>query len=113
MKIIDLLVKISNKEEVTYKLRCLNEIWYYDKANGNYKNAVFEDLFKVLYSKLTIYGLLSYEVEIIEEKPKKIEQINFRNEKGETLIGANMWEFYYKLEKLRNAVNYLLKKEDE
>lgn len=75
MKIIDLLVKISNKEEVPYKLRCLNEIWYYDKANGNYKNA--------------------------------------DNEKGETLIGANMWEFYYKLEKLRNAVNYLLKKEDE
>lgn len=51
-----------------------------------------------------------YDFEEIEEKHKKIEKVDFKNEKGETLIGANMWSFYYKIEELRNAVNYLLEK---
>lgn len=81
------------------------------KGFNNYKNKDGLYLFEYLFANE--YDALNKIVEIIEEKPKKIDEINFRNEKGETLIGANMWEFYYRLNELRNAVNYLLEKSDK
>lgn len=63
--------------------------------------------------QFTPYQLISYTFEIIEEieKPKKINDFKLRQEKGETLIGANMWSIMYKLNEQSKAINYLLEKE--
>lgn len=119
MKIIDLLVKIANGEEVPKKIKYdgLELIYsnlkqdymrYYSNGNGDY-------LFQYLFDKCrSTTHFINDEVKIIEDEPKmRIKEINFRQEKGETLIGANMWEFYYRLSELRKAVNYLLEKSDK
>lgn len=54
-----------------------------------------------------------FDFKIIEEveKPKKINDFKLRQEKGETLIVANMWSIMYKLNEQSKAINYLLEKE--
>lgn len=117
IKIIDLLVKITNKEEVPKKIKYRKSIYVYDDQRENYylENKSMCGLHS-LFNELCTSGSLNDEVEIIEEveKPRKIAELsNLANEKGNTAIGANIWTFYYKLNELTKAVNYLLKKEDE
>ncbi len=71
MKVIDLLVKIANNEEVPQKIRYNNKLWEFQRIDGDYKNEnsyLFEYLFKYLNTK----SFINNEVEIIEED-KKIE----------------------------------------
>lgn len=74
MKVIDLLNKIANEEEVPKKIKAQNYIWTYEENFKQYKNEEFQELVKKLlgyYDKegccFTIYGALNYEVEIVEE----------------------------------------------
>lgn len=72
IKMIDLLNKIANGEEVPKKIRFRDDIWKFDKCVKDYMN---EDSNEYLFAN--IFGLetesaLNCEVEIIEE-PKKIE----------------------------------------
>lgn len=79
MKIIDILVKIANNEEVPKKIKYQDKIWEYKEYNSDYKNEdinLFEDLFKKFNTKYFINA----EVEIIEE-PKKIEKIKISTDK--------------------------------
>lgn len=72
MKIIDVLVKMANKEKVPQKIRYNNKIWEFQRIDGDYKNEnsyLFEYLFKYLNTK----SFINDEAEIIEE-PKKIER---------------------------------------
>lgn len=112
MKVIDILVNIASKKEVPQKIKYGDIIWQFNGSTYEDKTQDLDSYKRYFFGKYNL-NILNHEIEIIEEKPKKIKTINFRNEKGETLIGANMWEFYYRLNELRNAVNYLLEKSDE
>lgn len=75
MKIIDLLNKIANEEEMPKKIRVKNHIWAYEKGFKQYKNDNFQELLKFLlgYYKedgfsFTLYGALNCEVELIEDE---------------------------------------------
>ena len=76
MKVIDLLNKIANEEEVPKKIKYENNIYNYDNSCQDYKlvnvfgytwliNKIFDD-----YENTS--SILSYEIEIIEED-KEIE----------------------------------------
>ncbi len=75
MKIIDLLVKISQGEKMPKKIKYEGHVWEYDKvAKDYYRNDIDEEyiyLFQELFKKETGF-FINNEVEIIEE-PKKIE----------------------------------------
>lgn len=97
MKIIDLLVKISQGEKMPKKIKYEGYVWEYDKvAKDYYRNDIDEEyiyLFQDLFKKETGF-FINNEVEIIEE-PKKIEKIKIlideinmeyvANDKGEKL----------------------------
>jgi hypothetical protein len=75
MKIIDLLVKISQGERMPKKIQYEGFVWKYDKvAKDYYRNDIDEEyiyLFQDLFKKETGF-FINNEVEIIEED-KKIE----------------------------------------
>ena len=73
IKVIDLLIKIANGEQVPEKIKYENKIWEYDAYSNDYKGEdiwLFEELFEY---KRTI-EFINDDVEIIEE-PKKIKKI--------------------------------------
>ena len=75
MKIIDLLVKISQGERMPKKIKYEGYVWEYDKLTKDYyRNDINEEyiyLFEDLFKQETGF-FINDEVEIIEE-PKKIE----------------------------------------
>ena len=78
IKIIDLLNKIANDEEVPKKIKWENIIYAYSKYDKDYleypfSNEEYKGLFDMRDSILTQF--LNDEVEVIEE-PKKIEKID-------------------------------------
>ncbi len=75
IKIIDLLVRIANCEEVPCKIKYLNNLWIYDKNEGDYRSdKKGACLFKWFFiNGSTIF--LNDEIEIIEED-KKIEELD-------------------------------------
>ena len=78
MKVIDLLNKIANGEEVPEKIKILYNEFYYDKDNLKYRNV--EENRENLFEHIDFFkGLvLNDEVEIIEDTPKdkKIEKLD-------------------------------------
>ena len=75
MRIIDLLNKIANGEEVPKKIKFGDKIWKYDSSVQDYMN---EDNNEYLFAN--IFGIetekaLNKEVEIIEEEKKIPEKI--------------------------------------
>ena len=76
MKIIDLLNKIANSEEVPKRIKYINSIWEYNEETKDY---IHDDLW-LIYSMNSI-GLTEREVEIIEED-KQIEKIKTLNNVG-------------------------------
>ena len=79
MKVIDLLNKTANKEEVPKKIKVLFNVFEYDEDNYNYKNVdkTRDNLLRHLGSYKGI--ALNDDVEIIEDVPKedkKIEKLN-------------------------------------
>ena len=68
MKIIDLLNKIANGEEMPEKIRYYNTLYYWDVENKDYRDNLNES-FRAYHDFLTI---LNDEIEIIEEKTHKI-----------------------------------------
>ncbi len=96
-KIIDILIKIANNEEVPKKIKYQDKIWEYKEYNSDYKNEdinLFEDLFKKFNTKYFI----NYGVEIIEE-PKKIEKCK----NYEDFLGIDDY-----IEHLKNKINELI-----
>ena len=78
MKIIDLLVKISQGERMPKKIKYEGYVWEYDKVTKDYyRNDIDEEyiyLFQELFEKETGF-FINNEVEIIEED-KKIEELD-------------------------------------
>ena len=79
MKIIDLLVKISQGERMPKKIKYEGYVWEYDKvAKDYYRNDIDEEyiyLFQDLFEKATGF-FINNEVEIIKED-KKIIRLEF------------------------------------
>lgn len=79
MKIIDLLVKISQGERMPKKIKYEGYVWEYDKvAKDYYRNDIDEEyiyLFQDLFKKKTGF-FINNEVKIIEEN-KKIIRLEF------------------------------------
>lgn len=125
IKIIDLLNKMANKKNMPKIVKFQNYIYEFEDFRNDYvivnngfnQNLSSSFLFFGIFSKNTNY--LNDYVEIIEEveKPKEIDSLElvdfprFKNMCPEEryIITAKEYE---KIEELRNAVNYLLKKEE-
>jgi hypothetical protein len=79
MKIIDLLVKISQGEKMPKKIKYEGYVWEYDKVvKDYYRNDIDEEyiyLFQDLFKKKTGF-FINNEVEIIDED-KKIIRLEF------------------------------------
>jgi len=85
MKIIDLLNKIANGEEVPKKIIYRNTIFtYYNETKQYYTNSCIETtLTESLRGYLLNFDRLNDEVEILEEEEKKIpEIIHWHEENG-------------------------------
>ena len=120
MKVIDLLNKIANGEEVPKEIKASRMTWYYEKGFSQYKNSNCQELIKYLnghYSNfatgLTYKAILNYEVEIIEED-KEIEEI--RDERN--LYDCTIWESEYQAstdleKKIIDNIGYLIEKQKE
>lgn len=113
IKIIDLLAKIANGEQVPEKIKYENKIWEYDVYTDDYEGEniwLFEELFKC---RRTI-KFINDEVEIIEE-PKKIEKITVREKtlgfpNGEWTARNMDKAFAIKINELIDEINNLKEK---
>ena len=75
MKVIDLLVKIANEDEIPEIVKYDDYLLTYDEDTQDYYNEP-----SCTYSLLNdIHYKLNDEVEIIEDTPKKIEHIHLAN----------------------------------
>lgn len=117
MKVIDLLVKIANREEVPKKIKYRKDIYLY---NSQYENYYLESKsvcgLHSLFNILCTDGDLNDEIEIIEEveKPREIEQIMTKKDKYNNIneLSQEVFKAFETIDELVNAVNYLLKKEE-
>ena len=105
MKVIDLLNKIANGEEVPKVIEYENEKFTftgYDSASKNYNNEL-EDLFEVLNG-----SMLNDEVEILEEEKKipeklKVHGLGNKDENGNYVMSA-----FPTNEELMNKINEII-----
>ena len=132
MKVIDLLNKIANNEEVPKKIKYSGKEYAYDIEHNDYVTT--KRPHDVISLSLTWSYQYSDEIEIIEEKPKKIEEIKNRYDKQAIInykqanfnstdmkeicktIGFLMQyldEARDTINELTKAVNYLLEKESD
>ena len=76
MRVIDLLNKIANSEEIPKKIKYKDfEYLWHDKPYG-YCRPAYDCTYICFFTDFTIYEILDDEVEIIEED-KKIEKFEF------------------------------------
>lgn len=102
MKIIDLLNKIANNEEVPKKICYEEYIWTWNgETYDNREQCLFEDY---IDKKYVITDVLNDEIEIIEEKPKKIEKLSVKTNNHNVRKVAN---------KINEIIDYLLEKESD
>lgn len=111
MKVIDLLNMISKGEEVPEKIKWNTEEWeYIEEMKDYYSFDRHTHLLNTVFPNDGIAEFLNDEIEIIEEKPTKIEEL-------ELVEIQNLWdrdiEIEKKINELTKAVNYLLEKESD
>ena len=122
MKIIDILNKIANGEEVPKKIKYDARIMEYDHNkqdyNGYYSNGNGNWLFQYLFDKCRdTKHFINDEVEIIEERPEPIEELKLVSfEEFKTMTPGERYRVtiaeYDRINKLIKAVNYLLEKDN-
>ncbi len=99
IKIIDLLVKIANGEQVPKKIKYKNKIWEYNADSDDYKGEniwLFEESFE--YKKTIEF--INDEVEIIEE-PKKIKKIEiYEDEDGHYFLNDRCQKIYIRCDEI-------------
>ena len=104
IKIIDLLNKIANGEELPKTIRWYDKFYNdYDEISNNYKAFVYERLKNEFWN-------LNDEVEILEE-PKKIEKISWREKEslaGEFTANEKQDILARRTEKLKSSLNELI-----
>lgn len=104
IKIIDLLNKIANGEEVPKKIKINNVIYEYIGYMYCTEKANYQDIEDYLFGKWN-FNILNEEAEILDEEDKKIEQIyTLNNESDEFTVLAN------KINELIDEINNLKEK---
>lgn len=104
IKIIDLLNKIANGEEVPKKIKINNVIYEYIGYMYCTEKANYQDIEDYLFGKWN-FNILNEEAEILDEEDKKIEQIyTLNNESDEFRVLAN------KINELIDEINNLKEK---
>lgn len=110
MKIIDLLVKKANGEEIPKKIRYGSYIMIYDIYENDYRTSEQDyydcdvKTYKWLFIDcIDIFADLNDEIEIIEEKPKKIEKLTHLDFADKVAVGN----------KINEIIDYLLEKESD
>ena len=79
MKVIDLLNKIANGEEVPKKIKYKGWSFTFDRQPQDYYSEVYGNLFEYLINEMRISEFINNEVEIIEPQEHKIpEKITMR-----------------------------------
>ena len=109
MKIIDLLNKIANGEEVPKKLKYDDDIYEYDYNEKNYAY-FFIDHYSYLFNG-DIMQILDDEVEILEEEKKIPEKLNWKPKEsmaGELTQKEQIEVIARRTEKLKKEFNNLL-----
>lgn len=106
MKVINLFVKIANGEEVPKQIKYNDEIWKYDESAHDYyiqKDTFMYEwlMFEIINDFSDFQELLNEEVEIIEDKPSKINHIGSCQNRNE------------KINEIIDAMNYLLEESDK
>ena len=106
MKVIDLLNKIANGEEVPKKIKYDNDIWNYDEISRDYILIDKSGEEALICEELNLMFALNDEVEIIEED-KKIEKIDVNH-----LQQIKKWKRAKILgKKINEIIDYLEEKE--
>lgn len=111
IKIIDLLMLITDKEELPKKIKVLSngEIFTYEKEKDDYIGENDDGLFnECILSTISLEIFLNEEVEIIEEE-KEIEKLNLDTDKllKNVVITAQDYVIEGKINELIDAVNEL------
>ena len=126
MKLIDLLVKIANGEEVPEKIKYNNCEYKFNKDRNDYECAKIKD-WSLFYNKIgkanNMIDCLNDEIEILEDKPKKIKKIKFpenwnehRNMTFEEFRKAYKINFEISANTINEIIdnlNYLLERSDK
>ena len=110
MKVIDLLNKIANNEEVPKKIKCDGYTWVYQKGTHDYLND--EKNFFSVYGFVEhedAKDFLKKEIKIIEEKPKKIEKLP-KHITDNACASKDLREI---ANKINEIIDYLLEKESD
>ena len=106
MKVIDILDRIANGEEVPKKIRFDDMLWY--KINGEkytyYVNENDNDLFVYIFRKNLTFNL-NDEVEIIEED-KKIKKLDLDKEESLKAVIKTAQD-YVLADKINEIIDYL------
>ncbi len=106
MKVIDLLNKIANNEEVPKEVKFRGELCSFDNEDKDYYCQEYGYIvWHLIDTGNNMNEVLDTKLEIIEEKPKKIVPMFVRTEGNEFVID--------KMNELIEAVNYLLEKESD
>lgn len=113
IKVIDLLNKIANNEEVPEKIKINNVIYEYRGYMYCTEKANYQDIEDYLFGKWN-FNILNNEAEIIEE-PKKIEKITVREKtlgfpNGEWTARNMDKAFAIKINELIDEINNLKEK---
>ena len=115
MKVIDILNKINNGEEVPEKIRFNDIEFEYDKEQGEYSHETDDGYFEtLLYDVLDthfINNLLRAEVEVIEEN-KEIEELEIL-ESDRKVMAVFVIKNREKINELVRAVNKINKEREE
>lgn len=112
MKVIDLLVKIANNEEVPKKIKYNKKIYEYSQKDNRYHNVQGGLDLSSIFGDYN-FNYLNDEIEIIEEKPKKIEELKIKN----IYKCDDYQQIYINFKETWNKINeildYLLEKESD
>lgn len=106
MKVIDLLNKIANGEDVPEKIKYENYIYWYVKNLKDYYNAQVEYRSYLISYKYHNTDFLNDEVEIIEDTPKE-------DKKMEKLGAFNIKKFYDDYPETAQFILEMFKKQEE
>ena len=115
MKVIDLLNKINNGEEVPEKIKFNGIEFEYDERQEEYNHqrddGYYETLLYVVMNTHFISSLLRAEVEVIEEK-KEIKEIEI-TEEDRAFYSETTVDIIEKTNEIVRAVNKLTKEMEE
>lgn len=118
IRVIDLLNKIANGEEVPKNIKYCEYLWEYNKGNRDYIDQDGDSVFSC--DNYAVLDMLNDEIEIIEES-KKIEKLNnwcdvksWNIESGKNIAFEEQSEYNKNLfYKINEIINYINSKEDK